>query len=186
MEERRGYICGECKNWVNPQDIGDGTAWAITCKKGVVVSGLSVPCVPSEIFFTSYHNHPTVKPKRIKRAKLGRLFSFNQNGFGFIDILFYILLSVATVFLLYYTFEAGRRGGQLDNSVVISNEDLKEIMFQLSENQKQLMALQVTSAENFQKIEMLERALLATSLFDILRGDREWTSENVSPKEEEK
>ena len=204
MEERRGYICSECKNWINPQDIGDGTDWTTMCEKGLVVSSLSVPCVPKDIYFTSYYKYPTELPKRVKRVKPGRLFSFNQEGVGFVDILFYVIMSAIVATLLYSAFESGKRSGQLDNSVVISSEDLKEIMYQLSENQKQIMALQISNVENFEKIELLERAILASALFEILKGfnepqmgltpqdkkllreEREWTSENASPKEEEK
>ena len=188
MEERRGYICGECKSWINPQDIGDGTAWTTACEKGVVVSGLSVPCVPKDIYFTSYYKSSTEKPKRVKRVKRvpGRLFSFNQNGLSSISCVYILIISIfifSIVGALFLEYLPKNNRQQLDNSVVISRTDLDEIMFQLSENQKQIMALQVTSGENFQKIELLERALLATSLFEILKGEKEWQKESKSSEE---
>ena len=181
MEERRGYICSECRYWINPQDIGDGTGWTTDCEKGVLVSGISVPCVSSELFFTSYHSHPTVPVKRVKRVKPGRLFSFNQKG----DALMWIIISLFAMFTILGAVSMITRDNEqyLNNSVVISKADLDEIMYQLSENQKQIMRLQISNAENFRKIELLERALLASSLFSIMKEEREWQKESNDSKE---
>lgn len=200
MEEKRGYLCSECRYWLNPNDVLEETNYKRTreCEKGHEVDGLSYPCVQKSEFFLSYsksalkEDKPIAqKVKRVQRApvepvkRARRLFSFNQKGNIIIPLMVLIGTFLGIVFLGTLVFNHQKSRENLNRFVIIPEKDLQTILNELKEHNKMLEQLNKAQAINYAKIELLERALLSSSLFEILRGEEGWTYKEQLENEEE-